>query len=315
MTSTFNLQRAYGWFTAVLLASLLIALMPLRTAVAQPGPNDDTIDTATPIGIGLGGISAAIDPADDQDYYSFEAVADRTYVAEVFNVAGDLGAPYLFAYDADGDYIDSSDWGCEGGSGNVCNRITFDVSIGGTYSLAVTPSSPTASGTYSICVYDARQRGCGTNALGNASFEADADRNGRPDGWTSDRRFARSSAVRRHGRYVGRLSANNNSNVTIAQAVANHPVGAAYDFSGWVNIPKKRDAFSFTLRVRYRSTSNRTLQVRTIKTYRAATKGWNRASVQLVAPRGTNNVVLELAATSLKRTVYVDDFVFKAAAR
>src|SRR5205823_6564360 len=49
------------------------------------------------------------------------------------------------------------------------------------------------------------------------------------------------------------------------------------------------------------------------KDYKAATSGWNQATASLVAPSGTANAVVQMWVHSLKRTIYVDDFVFTGA--
>jgi hypothetical protein len=56
-----------------------------------------------------------------------------------------------------------------------------------------------------------------------------------------------------------------------------------------VNIPSTSDSFTFKFQVRWRNASNSTLSTKTIKTYTAATSGWNEAAASLIAPAGTTN--------------------------
>jgi hypothetical protein len=53
------------------------------------------------------------------------------------------------------------------------------------------------------------------------------------------------------------------------------------------------------------------LSTSTIKTYTAATSGWNQATGSLTAPAGTTNAQVQIAVTSLNRTIYVDEFMLK----
>jgi len=150
----------------------------------------------------------------------------------------------------------------------------------------------------------------GDQLLRNPSFEADANRDNRPDNWTSSSKFTRSTAVTPHqGVYVGRFNATDNSGVTITQTVANLAAGATYSFSGWVNIPAQRDnTFTFRLQIRWRNASGATISNATIKTYAAQTGGWVQATKAAAAPAGTTNAQIRVIASSLNGALYVDEF-------
>ncbi len=150
----------------------------------------------------------------------------------------------------------------------------------------------------------------GTNLLSNPGFELDADNNGSPDNWTIQSQFTRSSAVVHGGSFAGQHSATTNANYGVSQVVKNLTAGATYNFSGWVNIPPTADDFTFSLQVRWRDSSNTVLRTDTVKSYTAATSGWDQAAAALVAPAGTTNAQIKMLVRSLNATIYVDDFSF-----
>ncbi len=51
-----------------------------------------------------------------------------------------------------------------------------------------------------------------------------------------------------------------------------------------------------------------------IKSYTAATSGWNQAVANLEAPPGATSAQIWLVARSLKGTIYVDAFTFQPGA-
>jgi hypothetical protein len=151
-----------------------------------------------------------------------------------------------------------------------------------------------------------------SNLLKNASFELDANGDNRPDNWTSNSKFTRSSAVVHAGSYAGRFRATDNSGATIFQTVPQLTAGTTYTFADWVNIPSTSDSFTFKLQVRWRNASNNTIRTDTIKSYTDDTKGtWNEVRRSLVAPAGTTSAQVRMVVSSLNATVYVDDFVFQ----
>jgi hypothetical protein len=126
-------------------------------------PND-TFAIANEIDIGLSNAqthmifdnSNLVSGGNDQDFYHFEAVADRTYVIETYNIAGTGdNATGLWLYNAAGDELDNDQYG-DRGTGNVNARIIFTPVTDGTYFVRVRQfSSLTGSswvGTYSIRV-------------------------------------------------------------------------------------------------------------------------------------------------------------------
>jgi hypothetical protein len=153
-----------------------------------------------------------------------------------------------------------------------------------------------------------------TNYLLNWSFEADAPPlDGKPDSWTLSPAFTRSSEIPAHnGSYVGRLSDTGNLNYTIGQTILNLSPGVTYPFSGWVNIPPQNDSsFTCRLQVRWLAADNSVIGDVTVASYTAPTAGWVKAALSPVAPAETNKARVQVVASSLNGTIYVDQFVFR----
>jgi hypothetical protein len=152
----------------------------------------------------------------------------------------------------------------------------------------------------------------GPNQLANRLFEEDTNADGRPDKWTSNSKFTRSNEMVQEGSYAGKHYATDDLNHTISQTINDLAPGTTYTFSGYVNIPATTDAYSFRLQMRWRNASNAVISTSTIKNYKDVhTNGaWQEVKVDLVAPPGTVNGVIQMLVTSLNGTIYVDNFVF-----
>jgi hypothetical protein len=150
------------------------------------------------------------------------------------------------------------------------------------------------------------------NLLKNPGFEVDVNNDTRPDNWSTNARVTRSNVVVRSKSFAMRHFATNNTGYTISQTVPNLVPGKTYTFAGWVNIPTTSDAFTFTLRVRWRDITNSIiLRTDTVKTYSSSTNGWNKARASLVAPMGTTNARVQIVVSSLNATIYADDFALR----
>ncbi len=152
-----------------------------------------------------------------------------------------------------------------------------------------------------------------TNRLLNAGFELDADTNSRPDNWTSSTMFTRSSTVMLSGSYAGRHYATSNANYIVKQSVSNVVAGNSYSFSGSVRIPSTKDAFTFKLSVRWIDSNGGTILTDTVKTYgkSSANNTWDTATGSFEAPQGAASADVQMEVTSLKATIYVDEFEFR----
>ncbi|MFZ0323680.1 MAG: hypothetical protein WAN48_06065, partial [Actinomycetes bacterium] len=186
------------------------------------------------------------------------------------------------------------------------SQTFLNLTPGSTYTLSVEAinavgTGPAASGQVTIAVPV-------TNLLKNPGFELDANADSRPDSWTSNAKFTRSSAVKYAGSYAGQHRATNNTGHTITQVVTALTAGVNYGFSGRVNIPATTDAFTFQIRVRWRNSSNTVIRTDVVRTDTAATSGWNQVVRTMTSPTGATNAQVQMVATSLNATVYVDDF-------
>ncbi|MGH8490332.1 MAG: LamG-like jellyroll fold domain-containing protein [Gammaproteobacteria bacterium] len=149
-----------------------------------------------------------------------------------------------------------------------------------------------------------------TNRVLNPGFELDANNNTQPDNWSASTRFTHSNVLARSGTYSGRHLATNNPNYTITQVVTGL-TATTYTFAGWVNIPATADAFTLTVRVRWRNASNAILRRDNVKVYTASTSKWDKALRNMVAPSGTSNAQVQMVVSSLNATIYVDDFALR----
>ena len=151
------------------------------------------------------------------------------------------------------------------------------------------------------------------NLLLNPGFEADADGDSSPDGWTANNHFTRSAAAVHGGSYAGRWRSGSNGGGSSYQQIRGS-AGTTYTVSGWVNAPARRDAFTFQVKLLWRSPSG-AIGTTVVKTYRDDTGGaWQSFAASASAPVGTTMVRLQLTTGSLKGTIYVDDMLLAAAA-
>jgi hypothetical protein len=150
------------------------------------------------------------------------------------------------------------------------------------------------------------------NLLLNASFEADANGDGRPDVWSTAGAFTRSSEVVRSGSFAGKHFATTNGQYTIKQVVG-VTAGSSHIFTGCANIPASADVFTFRFHLRWLAASGAIVAQKTLKTYTAPTAGaWDCVTVgALVAPTGATQAEVRMVAESINLTIYVDDLVFE----
>jgi PKD repeat protein len=144
--------------------------------------------------------------------------------------------------------------------------------------------------------------------LGNPGFEESSS--GKPSIWSTNSKFTSSSTLVHSGSFSGRFFATDNSGTTISQVVSNLTAGTTYAFSGWVYLPSTTDTFTFKLQVLWLKSSGSTIRTDTVKTYsNTSTKNiWDQATKSLVAPTGAVKARVQMVVSSLKTTIYVDDF-------
>lgn len=201
---------------------------------------------------------------------------------------------------------DAGDPAQPGGGGDACEGRDIEVLQSGGNSLR--PSDADGD-NIARCDIGAIEVDAALTALNNGSFEADVDRNTSPDNWSVSSIATRSAEARRTGGYGLRLSATGDRNVSVWQTVRGLPNQQAA-FGAWVNIRPTTDAFTFTVEVAWKDTAGNVLRTDTIRTFSAATSGWQQVGATLTKPALTDHAVVRLNAASLAATIYVDDVSF-----
>lgn len=148
-----------------------------------------------------------------------------------------------------------------------------------------------------------------SNLVVNGGFE-DVDGSGRPQAWTPDVHFTRSSDASHSGTFAGRHFATNDAGYKVQQDVSIQGSGA-FVASGFVNVPATSDSFKLILKIQWRST--KTLSTATVAKFTKATNGWVGWSANLTAPAGATTARILMTISSLNATIYVDDFSLAAA--
>lgn len=149
------------------------------------------------------------------------------------------------------------------------------------------------------------------NLLANPGFELDRDHDRRPDGWRVATTFTRSPATARKGAFAGRHATAVNAASRTSQQVRYVVGGSGYRFAGWISIPATGDRFGYRVRVRWLSASGMTLRTDQVVTRHRATRGWVAVSKLLTSPGGARRAKVQLAATSLRGSVYVDGLTLR----
>lgn len=113
--------------------------------------------TAQPLSaIGLNSpVNAAINQAEDEDWYRFEAVAGRTYVIETFNASSSFnisGQLWMWAQVYDSSVNEVARDYFNNGSGDVVAGVQFIAGITGIHYIQVRAASRNNSGNYSLRV-------------------------------------------------------------------------------------------------------------------------------------------------------------------
>jgi hypothetical protein len=141
----------------------------------------------------------------------------------------------------------------------------------------------------------------------NLGFELDANADTRPDAWTTDTAFTRSSAVVHGGTFSGRHASSTNAAYNVYQTANGITAGVSYAFSGWVNIPATADAFTFQVQLKWRGAGGN-LRTDTIVNLTTPTAGWIQMNANATAPSGATSVRVTMKLKSLNAVIYVDDF-------
>ncbi|OGG16959.1 hypothetical protein A3D78_06605 [Candidatus Gottesmanbacteria bacterium RIFCSPHIGHO2_02_FULL_39_14] len=142
----------------------------------------------------------------------------------------------------------------------------------------------------------------------NPGFELDANRDGKPDNWTTNKNFTRSVGRIHSGSFAGRHFANNNAGYSINQTVKNIVAGSTYAFSGWTNIPDTSDSFTYNIQLIWKNAGGSNLRTDTVKTFNSNSGGWKQTLATVVSPTKAVSVIVRMNVASLKDYIFADDF-------
>lgn len=148
------------------------------------------------------------------------------------------------------------------------------------------------------------------NLITNSGFELDADQNGRPDSWSSNSAFTRSSTLKYAGAYSGVHQSSSNISYSVTQSVS-VKAGNSYSFSARTNIPTTTDSFTYRYQIKWLGSRNKTISTVTIDTITASTTDWKQSIATVVAPTGAIQAQIIMNASSLKGPIYVDEISLK----
>jgi len=197
-------------------------------------------------------------------------------------------------------------FGDPSGSTSAAQNPSFTYPAPGDYQVTLDVSNPSGSDgiTKTVTVTDPSGGG---NLMANPGFELDANGDTRPDNWTTNNAFTRSSAVIHGGSFAGRHQSTGNVGYNVYQVVTGITAGTPYTFDGWLNIPATSDAFTFKIQLKWRGAGG-AISTSTIFTRTTATSGWLQMNANTTAPAGATSVRVTMKLSSLNATIYVDDF-------
>ena len=145
------------------------------------------------------------------------------------------------------------------------------------------------------------------NVIVNGGFES-AGPTGAPTAWTQNDDFRQSSDAFVEGAFSGRHQATDNGSYEIVQSVA-VVGGTTYEALAQVNAPPTSDAFTFILRVQWRTSTNGKISNADVFKIKTSTSGWTQFSKTLVAPSNAAQARVIMMVKSLNATIYIDDVV------
>jgi hypothetical protein len=146
--------------------------------------------------------------------------------------------------------------------------------------------------------------------LTNLGFELDANGDTRPDAWTTNPAFTRSSAVVHGGSFAGRHASASDVAYNVYQLANGITAGTTYAFSGWINIPTTADTFTFEIQARWRGAGGAIVTQELVSRTTSTNGAWVQVSANATAPAGATSVRVTMKLKSLNGTIYVDDFSF-----
>ena len=144
------------------------------------------------------------------------------------------------------------------------------------------------------------------NLIRNGSFELDRNGDHRPDNWTFNSHFSRTTLVHRVGSYAGRHQGVGESSYTVRQDLADVVGGETYHFVGWTKIPTA-DAFTYRVRILWYGGNGAQLGRSQLDVFTSSTL-WHQTDHNVTAPPGTVRGKFVMSVTGLSGRIYVDGF-------
>jgi hypothetical protein len=145
------------------------------------------------------------------------------------------------------------------------------------------------------------------NLVVNGGFES-ANASGAPTAWTDNADFRQSADSFVEGSFAGRHHATDNATYQVMQSFA-VVGGTTYQASSHVNVPVTSDAFTFILRVQWRTATGGKISNADIVRVKTPTSGWAQFSKTLVAPSNAGQARVIMLVKSLNATIYIDDVI------
>ncbi len=146
------------------------------------------------------------------------------------------------------------------------------------------------------------------NLVRNGGFERDRNGNHRPDFWTVNPAFTRTSLARHDGTYSGRHRSAADVSYTIRQDLNDVVAGETYHFEGWTKIPATSDAFFYRIRIVWFGSNGAKISTSGIDAFTAQTVTWAHTAENVTAPAGTVRGKMVMSVSGLSGTIYADSF-------
>ena len=144
------------------------------------------------------------------------------------------------------------------------------------------------------------------NLIRNGSFEVDKNGDHRPDSWTFNSHFSRTSLAHHVGSYSGRHLGVGESSYTVRQDLSDVVGGETYHFVGWTKIPTT-DAFTYRVRILWYGGNGAEIGRSQLDVFTSATT-WEQTDHNVTAPPGTVRGKFVMSVTGLSGRIYVDGF-------
>jgi hypothetical protein len=146
------------------------------------------------------------------------------------------------------------------------------------------------------------------NLIRNGSFEKDRNGDGRPDSWTVNSHFSRTTLARKEGTHSGRHRSVTSATYSVRQDVNDVVAGETYHFEGYTKIPSTNDTFTYRVRMVWFGSNGTKISTSNMVLITSPKLHWTKSIRNVVAPAGTVRAKVVMSITGLNSTIYVDAF-------